>query len=270
MKRLFAVLFSLFLVIAPVLAQEAVVRFYIVPIEQVGIYRGPEYLPWRFDQSPVTELAGVRWSMKDYGLVNQAVVAAEVDATQHAFLEAQADVWAWAENLDTSLGAADRNALGDFLEAVAIPADWLSPQDTNRTALRTVTGMFLFMQRLTAITGQSPIDQGLALNTQFRNLPRVTEIETTTVLAVSGDNNEILSISRADTVPVGTPVVDDGSDINLTIDQGFSWQDAIRQAADDLEYDRTWLTDNMTLRQVLQNMADEWGDRPILFGFATL
>lgn len=150
-------------------------RFYLVPIESVGNTRGPEYFPWFFDPDPVAELAGVRWSLKDYGVINQGVVAAEVTQAQHDFLAAQAEVFDFPENLDAAMGSADRTALSNYLEAVAIPADWLSPADTYRTALRTVTGMFLFMQRYTAITGTNPLQSGLTLNTQFRNLNAVNQ-----------------------------------------------------------------------------------------------
>ena len=196
------------------------IQFYIVPIEQVGSYRGPEYLPWRADQNPEPILAGVRWSCKDYGLIPQMVCAADVTTAQHVFLDAQADVWAFGD-LDLNIGAGERNQLGNFLEGVAIPSNWIQPTETNRTALRTITGMFLFMQRLTAITNQNPLTAGLTLNTQYQNLPAL-------------------------------------------------WGDAITQAAADLGYDISWLTGNMTVRQFLKRFAEEWGLRPIYFGFTTL
>lgn len=170
MRHLWVLMVVLFVLVMPAQAQEgAVVRFYIVPVEQVGIYRGPEYLRWRFDQSPIPELAGVRWSCKDYGIAPQMVCAADVTPAQHLILAAFPDVWAWAENLDTPLGSINRNLLNTFLEAVDIPADWLSPQNTQREALRTITGMFLYMQRLFALTGANLLST-YALNTRLGNM----------------------------------------------------------------------------------------------------
>lgn len=169
--RFLVVLFLMGLVM-PVMAQGVTVdRFYIVPIEQVNQARGPEYFPWRFDANPEAIMAGVRWSCKDYGLVPQMICAAQVTQAQHDFLALQADVWAWPEDIETTLTAQERNDLGVFLEGADIPSDWLSPADTSRTALRTVTGLFLFSQRLNAITGSVLLSGGVTLNTQFQNTP---------------------------------------------------------------------------------------------------
>jgi hypothetical protein len=92
------------------------------------------------------------------------------EAADLTWLAAQADVYAWPTVLDENLPQAERSAVTAYLEAAFVPANWISPSDTRRTALRTVTGMFLFMQRLTALSGNSPLDWGITLNTQFRNL----------------------------------------------------------------------------------------------------
>ena len=145
-------------------------RFYFLPIEHVGNYRGPEYLPWRFDQNPVPELAGVQWSMKDYGVIDQAIVAANVTPAQHTWLESQPDVLAVPLNLDADITPGQISAFNAYLEGREIPADWLVG-GTVRQGLRTVTAMFLYMQAVTAITGTSPFDTGVSLNTQIQNIP---------------------------------------------------------------------------------------------------
>lgn len=203
MRRVFWIILLFAWLVIPAQTQEAsVIRFYIVPVEQVGNYRGPEYLAWRFDQNPVAELAGIRWSCKDYGIINQMVCAADVTVTQHDYLAAQSDVWVWAENLDTSLTSQTRSALSAFLENIAVPANWLSPQDTNRTALKTVTGIFLSMQRITALTGQNPLTSGLTLNTQFRNLDAtwqaaITQAMTEIGLPAPGANDTIRAMLKS-------------------------------------------------------------------------
>ena len=101
-----------------------------------------------------------------------AVVATDVTQAQHDFLILQANVYAFPENLDVSMALADRQALNTYLEAHAIPGDWLSPTDTFRTALRTVTCMMRYVMRVLGILGY-PIDPfaGLTLNTQYKNIP---------------------------------------------------------------------------------------------------
>lgn len=156
-----------------IVAQETpVARFYILPIEQVGNARGPEYLSWRFDQNPIAELAGIQWSMKDYGAVNTAIVAANVTAAQHAILAAQPGVISIPANLDEQVGTTRLAATQAAVESLQIPGDWIQATHTYRQIARYVTGLFLYGQRVTAISGGQPIlrleDN---LDTQFKNLP---------------------------------------------------------------------------------------------------
>ena len=52
------------------------VRFYILPIKRVGTTRGPKYFSWRYDPDP----PGITcpWSMKDYGAIDECVIAADI------------------------------------------------------------------------------------------------------------------------------------------------------------------------------------------------
>lgn len=168
-----ALLVSFVFIPSAVMSQEApVARFYVLPIEQVGNARGPEYLSWRFDQNPIAELAGIQWSMKDYGAVNTGIVAANVTAAQHAILAAQPGVISIPANLDEQVGAARVVATRAAVESLQIPGDWIQDTHTYRQIARYVTGLFLYAQRVTAISGGQPIlrleDN---LDVQFRNLP---------------------------------------------------------------------------------------------------
>ena len=204
-------------------AEAQVIRYYILPVDiynnpdSGGRERGPMYLKWRRNPDGLA----VQWSAKDYGSIDMMVVAVNAEEADHTYLAAQSDVYAFPENLDVNPSPAELSALEDYLEIAFIPAQWLSPSETWREALRTITGMFLFMQRLTGITGENPLTWGITLNTQFRN-----------------------------------------------IDQQY--QDAITEAFVTLDYDETVLRDNWTLRIILKNAADQWGERPIYFGFVTL
>lgn len=145
------------------------IRFYLLPIVvHDGKYRGPKYFKWRFGTG-----IDCLWSMKYYGRVDQAVLAADIDQVDHDALILNSDVFAFPENLENNMIPADRLALRNYLEGmlIPIPGDWLSPSDTYRTALKTVTGMFMFMQRLTssAVMDSSPETWGVALNTQYKD-----------------------------------------------------------------------------------------------------
>jgi len=169
MKRL-AVIGALVLVlsaIVPVSAQEAsVIQYFFVPVQVVGNYRGPSYLKWRFNPDGLD----VPWSCKDYGSINSVMVCAvNAEPADLAFLSAQEGVYTWPTALDENLPQAERSAVTAYLEAQFVPANWISPSDTRRTALRTITGMYLFMQRLTTVGG-NPLEWGITLNTQFRDL----------------------------------------------------------------------------------------------------
>jgi len=150
----------------PATVEAQVIQYFMIPTQQIGNYRGPSYLKWRFNP----EGLDVLWSCKDYGSINIMVCAVDADQADLDTLAAQPDVYAWPTALDENLPQAERSAVTDYLEAVFVPANWISPSDTRRSALRTITGMFLYMQRLTALSGESPLDWGITLNTQYRNL----------------------------------------------------------------------------------------------------
>lgn len=180
------------------------VIFYILPVMVVVVsgstYRGPSYLAWRMNP---TGLA-VQWSCKDYGSIDMMVCAVNAEAAQHATLAAQSNVYQFPENLDAVMTQAERSALSAYLESHAVPGDWIAAQDTFRVALRTVTGMFLYMQRLTAMTGNvSPLDWGYTLNTQWKNISAahqtaISEAATSLGYSVSfiGGNTQVRAILK--------------------------------------------------------------------------
>lgn len=173
MRKLLLLVALVVLVVFPVAAQgDAVERLYFVDIVQTGIYRSPDHFGGRV-VAPDAELVGVQWVLVDYGLVNQGLVAATVDSTQQAYLAGLADVLTIPLDLETVITGSAVNALRNDLEAREIPATWVNNGDTYRIVLREVIGYFYFMQRLTAITGSTPAAAGVALNTQFQNMPQI-------------------------------------------------------------------------------------------------
>jgi len=153
------------------------VLFYIIPVMLVisggTEYRGPSYLLWRFNEDGLD----VRWSMRDYGGIGETtmIVCVEATAEQHAWLAAQAGVFAIPADLDATPSPAELAAFEAHLETISIPSDWITPSDTWRTALRTVLGMFATAGKYAVITGESILDSGIALNTQFRNYPQYVQ-----------------------------------------------------------------------------------------------
>lgn len=119
-------------------------KFYLVPIEQVGNYRGPEYFKWRFDQTPETSI-DCKWSMMDYGfLPNALVLAHDITLEDHTALILNSDVYPFPDDLDQPV---DDPGVDTFFEAIHIPTDWLTPATTWRELLRQLAGMFQFNQR---------------------------------------------------------------------------------------------------------------------------
>jgi len=145
------------------------IRYYILPIEHMEDWRGPKYFQWDFDPDPPG--IACRWSMRDYGSIDIAVLAADITQADHDALTLNSDVYAFPENLDPLMTLVNRQAMNTYLEAHGIPGDWLKQGDTFRMALRTITAMFLYLQRVLAILGY-PADPfaGLTLNTRYGQL----------------------------------------------------------------------------------------------------
>lgn len=147
------------------------IRFYILPIIVFNGMRGPKYFqfgPKGGDKSP-----GINcwWSMKDYGLIDQCVICADISDADHTAVADNPDVMAIPVNLDNNLTAGAVTTATNYLESVNIPADWVSVLDTYRSVLRSVVGLFMFMQRVTAIRGV-PIDWvSINLQTRWRDIP---------------------------------------------------------------------------------------------------
>jgi hypothetical protein len=143
------------------------IRYYIVPIERVDLGRGPKYFKWRLGTGTIT----CQWAMVDYGQVDQAVVAADISDADHATLAAASDVMTLPVNLDANMTAGAVNTAQTWLESIGVPAGWINAGLTYREVLRTVTALFLFVQRVCAILGRAITITQAGLNTQFRNLP---------------------------------------------------------------------------------------------------
>lgn len=131
------------------------IRFYVIPIERTAslTQRGPKYFKWRYDPNP----PGINcpYYMMDYGDVDVAFICADILDADHTALIANSDVLSLPLNLDQNLTAPAVTAAQNFLEAINIPAGWVSTALTYRQVARLVCAMFQFMQRVTFYLGHS-------------------------------------------------------------------------------------------------------------------
>jgi hypothetical protein len=144
-------------------------NFYFVPIEQVGSFRGPEYLCWR--GNPIGEPCIVaHFAMMDYGFINNALVLIfDITQADHDALCLNADVLCFPDDIDTPASA---NAKA-FVETVNLPSDWTTPSTTNRELLRRMAGMLQFNQRYggTVCVGETFLGAGgITLETKWNAL----------------------------------------------------------------------------------------------------
>lgn len=155
------------------------IRFYIMPAIASPNYDGqpvrhPAHLWLYRTREGVPMPLGthdVWWALKDYGSIDRLIVAVDTDAATHDVIAAYADVLALPENLDAAPNTSTRNAIKTRLEGFNIPSGWVTTGMTYRTMLRTILGIFKFMQRFAERTGNlNPFSWGINLDTVFSSL----------------------------------------------------------------------------------------------------
>lgn len=280
------------------------VRFYILPIETVALWseaqgcdvprRGPKYLHWLHAVAPLAELKGVTWSQKEYGLVDMTIVAADVTPAQHTVLAAQAGVIAVPDPIDSAVGTTRLAATRAAVESLNIPGGWIQATTTYRTIVRTITGMFLYMQRITAHTMQNPFTNGLNLAATYSSLPFIWReailsgfkslyIEVPFVSWVRdgvtfGQMPEFLrdAIVSQILAQYGVDLVASGFAVDETRFSSLSpvWKQRVVGITEDIyatPATAVGLSASSTIRDILKAMSDVWGTLPIQFGeLATL
>ena len=143
------------------------VRFYIIPIDEQGIHRGPKYIKWRFN------LAGldVEWQAIDYGLIPAMLVAADVTTAQHTQLVSEPDVVAAPENIDQNISDIAIPDVVTVLEQLRIPAGWVDNTFNYRQILRMVGSLFQFAQRHHITHDEPLIDNTAQLDLRWNQIP---------------------------------------------------------------------------------------------------
>lgn len=151
----------------PTKVEAQMIKIFLIPIEQVGMYRGPEYFTWRFDANGPS--INCRWSMMDYGFINVALlVAHDITPADYTSVISHPDVFAFPDNLDQPI--TDPN-VSVFFESLNIPTNWMTPATTYRQLLRYTAGMFQFNQRYGGLSGGASIfDGGRTLESNWNSL----------------------------------------------------------------------------------------------------
>jgi len=166
-KRLLWIVIVLLAFTAPVLAQgeDVATRLYFVDIIRTVSNRYPAHFGDPRHGFPAdVELVGVRWSMLDYGEIDQGLVAADLSASQITYMASLPDVLAIPANIDNLVTAGNVATIQNALEARGIPGTWVNVGDSYRVVLREIAGYFDVVQKLSVLLQIDPTAQGYSLS----------------------------------------------------------------------------------------------------------
>lgn len=176
-------------------------RFYVVPKAADDVIPGavrPKYteagalgVGWN--------LAG-RWQALDYGLEDCFLLVANVTADEHNALNAQTDVLAVPLQLDNQVSALAETTIKSKLEAIRIPAEWVSTSLTYRQVVRRVRRIISLVQRFRGKFSESVFAGGLTLDSQINDIPQAKRqrlAETAQELGLSTDGISSTTTIRA-------------------------------------------------------------------------
>lgn len=112
---------------------------------------------------------GLSYTAMDYGRDDTFLVMADVSAGQHTTIAANADVVVVPLNIDNEIGGALATVQAE-LEALLIPADWVTAQMTYKDLLRITAKAFQIMQRFSGLYGRSFFSGGITLSTRMNQM----------------------------------------------------------------------------------------------------
>lgn len=142
-------------------------RLYLVPVIGTGTAkdaRRPKYVA----DGTVTAIGDV--NCLDYGFEPWMVVSADLSPSDHTLLVGQVDAFGLPADLSALLTAANVTAVQTRLEAMNIPAGWVTTSLTWQQVVRLVLWMMAFWQRFTAIHGGPVFLGGVNLDTTIGQL----------------------------------------------------------------------------------------------------
>lgn len=117
-----------------------------------------------------------RYDVIRFGNQGYFIVSADVSDALDKAAQGQADVIRIPDNLNATIGT-NLAKVQSQLEAINIPADWITASMTYRTVVRTITQMFLFMNRFAGINGVTVplLTDLLPLDTPFSSLSKLNQ-----------------------------------------------------------------------------------------------
>lgn len=161
-------------------------RFYIVPKSGDGLTKDTAFRPKYLDA-----IGG--WAAMDLGLEPTMLVCGEVTNAQHTSINANADVIAVPQNLDTQVGA-NLATVQANLESVNIPADWITSGMTYRDVLRWITRLFVFHQRAARLIGKF-FAAGFTLDSLIGDIPQEKRQQLNSVAQNLGIDTSAITLS---------------------------------------------------------------------------
>lgn len=170
-------------------------RFYIVPVIGTGATKQDARRPKYFADGTVT----ANWSGMDYGFQPWMIVNADLSVSDDNLIVSEPDAFAIPFDLAPTLNAGQVTAVKAKLEAINVPAGWITTSLTWLIVLRTVLSMFGFFQRFGAIyatdnngTIINPFSGGVTLDSTFGSLSlAVRNALTKTALSFNLDTSGI-------------------------------------------------------------------------------
>lgn len=132
------------------------VRFYLVPAIGTGASVHDSIRPkYVAPQEWAPTHGGIPLTMdrKDFGWDGTFLVGADVTPAQHSEIVANADVTSIPQNIDANVGA-NLNTVQTKLEALSIPADWITSTMSYRVVIRFILKLFQLISRYTADQAQ--------------------------------------------------------------------------------------------------------------------
>jgi len=166
-------------------------RLYVVPVVGVGTKTDPR-VPKYFTGATSLLTSQEEWGAMDYGFEPWMCAGADLSTADDGAIAARPDVFAIPTNLDATLTNPQVNQATNKLEAINIPADWITNQLTWRQVLRKVLGMFAYLQRYGVVYSDATgsvaglFTTGVTLATTYGSLPAVVESAMQTTMVSLG------------------------------------------------------------------------------------
>lgn len=147
-------------------------RFYIMPKAGTGV---PHVDPFRMkyidNADGSRQIVGHATGL-DYGVMPLFLVAADVTTAENTSISGNADVLTAPATLNNTIGA-NLATTQASLEAVNIPAEWITAGMTWRAMLLWLSRLFAFAQRYNGLNGSAPfIDAQTNLDLQVSQVPQ--------------------------------------------------------------------------------------------------